>query len=205
LAQIYQALGVVSKGHLVETDRSGLVAAYVGQTALKVKEVVRQAIGGVLFIDEAYALAPRDQFGTDFGREVIDTLLKLMEDNRHDLIVIVAGYSDEMSRFLQANPGVQSRFNNYIDFEDYNPEQLLCIFKHFCKQADYKLGAAAAAKLMRIFMTKYERRDKTFGNARLARNFFEHTIRNQAARISSLPDINDTALATLEENDIPDN
>lgn len=200
LAKIYQSLNVISKGHLVETDRAGLVAGYVGQTALKTQEVVRQAIGGVLFIDEAYTLAAE---GQDFGREAIDTLIKLMEDNRDDLIVIVAGYTDEMSRFLSSNPGLKSRFNKYFYFEDYNALQLVSIFELFCRNAEFSLSPSAKAKLVQFFEILHIKRDKTFGNARLVRNIFEHTVNNQASRLITLANITEADLATILDVDIP--
>lgn len=200
LAKIYQSLNVISKGHLVETDRAGLVAGYVGQTALKTQEVVRQAIGGVLFIDEAYTLAAE---GQDFGREAIDTLIKLMEDNRDDLIVIVAGYTDEMSRFLSSNPGLKSRFNKYFYFEDYNTLQLVSIFELFCRNAEFSLSPSAKAKLVQFFEILHIERDKTFGNARLVRNIFEHTVNNQASRVITLANITEADLATILDVDIP--
>jgi AAA+ superfamily predicted ATPase len=202
LAQIYKSLGILSRGHLVETDRAGLVAGYVGQTALKVKEVVNEAIGGVLFIDEAYTLSSNKE-GWDFGHEAIDTLLKLMEDNRDDLIVIVAGYTDKMSVFLQSNPGLRSRFNKYLEFDDHTPEQLVQIFELFCKNGGYKLATSTHDDLIRLFSVLYETRDETFGNGRLARNLYEMTINNQANRIVSLPHVNDEILSTIEETDIP--
>lgn len=191
---------MISKGHLVETDRSGLVAGYVGQTALTVREVVTQALGGVLFIDEAYALTVD---GQDFGQEAIDTLIKLMEDNRDDLIVIVAGYPDKMSKFLASNPGLKSRFNKYFYFDDYSPPQLVEIFGMFCSNSGYRLSREASEQLHAIFHALYSARDYTFGNARLARNVFEQTINNQANRIISLPSIDEDVLSTIEAVDIP--
>jgi SpoVK/Ycf46/Vps4 family AAA+-type ATPase len=201
LSQIYKSLGILSGGHLVETDRAGLVAGYVGQTALKVREVVSEAIGGVLFIDEAYALSTGGD--NDFGREAIDTLLKMMEDNRDDLIVVVAGYTDKMSAFLQTNPGLRSRFNKYLEFEDYTPEQLVEIFELFCKNGGCKLALSTHDDLIRLFSVLYETRDETFGNGRLARNLYEMTINNQANRIVMIPNVNDEILSAIEETDIP--
>ncbi len=200
LSQIYKALGVISKGHLVETDRAGLVAGYIGQTALKVHEVVNKALGGILFIDEAYTLNGE---GQDFGSEAIDTLLKLMEDNRDDLIVIVAGYTGKMSKFLATNPGLKSRFNKYLSFQDYSPEQLQKIFVRLCENGSFKLTIEAEQKLFGIFKILYEVKDETFGNARLARNLFEHTVNNQANRIIALTDITEELLSTIEVVDIP--
>ncbi len=201
LAQIYRALGILNKGHLVETDRSGLVADYVGQTALKVREVVERALGGILFIDEAYALSAGG--GQDFGQEAIDTLLKLMEDNRDNLIVVVAGYTDKMNAFLSSNPGLRSRFNKYLSFEDYSPVQLVEIFDLFCEKAGYRICQPTRDNLLRLFSVLYETRDEAFGNARLARNLFEMTISNQANRLVSLTDITEEGLSTITEADIP--
>lgn len=185
---------------MIESDRAGLVAGYVGQTALKVREVVGEAVGGVLFIDEAYTLSTGGD--NDFGREAIDTLLKMMEDNRNDLIV-VAGYTDKMSAFLQTNPGLRSRFNKYLEFEDYTPEQLVEIFELFCTSGGYKLASTTHDDLIRLFSVLYETRDETFGNGRLARNLYEMTINNQANRIVSLPQVDDRILSSIEETDIP--
>lgn len=201
LAQIYRALEILGTGHLTETDRSGLVAGYVGQTAIKVKEVVTKALGGILFIDEAYSLSSGD--GEDFGREAIETLLKMMEDHRHELVVVVAGYTTKMDEFLSSNPGLRSRFNKFVHFEDYTAEQLKQIFISFGKKADYKLSAAAEEKLLEVFKTLCASRDESFGNARLARNLFEATISRQANRIVSLPEINEEVLSTFEAEDIP--
>lgn len=202
LARIYKSLGLLSRGQLVETDRSGLVAGYVGQTALKVREVVNEAIGGVLFIDEAYALGSRE--GQDFGQEAIDTLLKQMEDNRDDLIVIVAGYTEKMKTFLSSNPGLRSRFNKYFNFADYDSLQLVEIFELFCAQAGFDVAASAREKVSTLFQSLYEQKDDTFGNARLARNIFEQVMQRHANRIVSLMDIDDDALSTIEMEDIPD-
>jgi ATPase family associated with various cellular activities (AAA)/AAA lid domain len=201
LAQIYQSLGILSKGHLVETDRAGLVAGYVGQTALKAKEVINEAIGGVLFIDEAYTLSAGGD--NDFGREAIDTLLKMMEDNRDDLIVVVAGYTEKMGMFLQTNPGLQSRFNKHLEFDDYNPTELVQIFESFCMKGGYCLASSATDNLMYLFSALYETRNDTFGNGRLARNLYEMTINNQANRIVALPHVSDEILSTIEKSDIP--
>lgn len=201
VASIYQALGVLSKGQVIETDRSGLVAGYVGQTALKVREVVQPAVGGVLFVDEAYALTPANS-GSDFGAEAIDTLLKLMEDNRDDLVVIVAGYTGPMERFLEGNPGLKSRFNKYLVFEDYLPDQLVQIVRGFCGQSDYALSPRAEAKLLDIFERAYANRDGTFGNARFARNLFEKAIANLASRIIKLENLERTSFQLIEPDDI---
>lgn len=202
LAHIYKSLNILSKGHLVETDRSSLVAGYVGQTALKVKEVVDKALGGILFIDEAYTLSSNNT-GADYGQEAIDTLLKLMEDNRDDLIVVVAGYTDKMSSFLSSNPGISSRFNKYLNFDDYDPSQLVSIFESVCAKASFQLSPAAREKIEALFTLLYEERDETFGNGRLARNLFERAINNQANRIVSMANINEQVLSTIEADDIP--
>ncbi len=201
VSNIYRALGVLSKGQLIETDRSGLVAGYVGQTALKVNEVVQRAIGGVLFVDEAYALTPAGG-GSDFGAEAIDTLLKLMEDHRDDLVVIVAGYTALMERFLEGNPGLESRFNKYLVFEDYTPDQLVRIFRGFCSQSDYTLSPQAEAKLLDVFEKAYASRDQNFGNARFARNVFERAINNLASRIVKLEHPERTSFQLIEADDI---
>ena len=201
IGEVYKALGVLSKGHLIEADRAKLVAAYVGQTAIKTTEVVNSALGGVLFIDEAYTLAPGDSHGNDYGQEAIDTLLKLMEDHRNDLVVIVAGYPDEMGRFIGSNPGLQSRFNKYLSFDDYTPDELVRIFDHFCTQNDYRLAESATDKIRTFFQSAYDSRDKMFGNARLARNIFERAIENQSTRILNL-DITGDVLTTIEACDI---
>jgi SpoVK/Ycf46/Vps4 family AAA+-type ATPase len=185
LAKIYHAIGVLSKGQLVEVDRSGLVAGFVGQTALKTGEVIQKSLGGVLFIDEAYALANQDS-PNDFGREAIEVLLKGMEDNRKDLIVIVAGYTELMGKFISSNPGLESRFNKYFYFEDYNGEQLMAIFESMCKRNGYTMDEETRAYAGKGFMNLYAERDENFGNARDVRNVFEKAVAKQANRVAAL-------------------
>ena len=186
LSELYKAIGVLSKGQLIEVDRSGLVAGFVGQTALKTTEAVTSALGGILFIDEAYALAPEVGTGNDFGREAIEALLKMMEDHRDDLIVIVAGYSDPMERFITSNPGLESRFNRYFFFEDYNSEELYKIFDAMCVRSEYLLTDDAKEYAREHFRMIYEFRDENFGNARHVRNFFENIVTVHSDRVSSL-------------------
>jgi stage V sporulation protein K len=200
LAQIYKALNLLSKGHLVETDRAGLVAGYVGQTALKVVEVMNGALGGVLFIDEAYSLTAGQ--GQDYGREAIETLVKQMEDHRDDLIVIVAGYPDKMDAFLASNPGLRSRFTRFFRFEDYNASELAAIFERFLSRDGYSLTPQAQETISQVFATVYHDRDESFGNARLVRNIFEKSIGYQANRLVSVPNITAEMLSTLDAPDI---
>ncbi|HJQ33686.1 MAG TPA: AAA family ATPase [Pyrinomonadaceae bacterium] len=201
VSQIYRTLGVLRRGHLVETDRAGLVAGYVGQTAMKVRDVTKKALGGVLFIDEAYTLASGG--ANDFGQEAIETLLKMMEDHRDDLVVIVAGYTGKMRDFLDSNPGLRSRFNRHVHFDDYGVEQLVHIFNSFCKKADFKLAEGTEAQLTSVFNVLTAARDETFGNARAARNLFEATLSKQANRLVSLPRVDREILSTIESADIP--
>jgi hypothetical protein len=198
LAEIYRTLGVVEKGHLVETDRSGLVAGFVGQTALKVKEVFESAVGGVLLIDEAYALA-RGREG-DFGTEAVDTLVKLIEDHRDDVVVIVAGYPDEMGQLLDHNPGIRSRFPRTIDFPDYSDDELVRIFESLCAKSHYTLDDGVRAAARARFAA--EPRGKGFGNGRLARNLFEAAVAHQASRVVDLPDVTDEVLVALVAADV---
>ncbi len=202
MGRIFKGLGFLKKGHLVETDRSGMVAGYVGQTAKKVDDLVNSALDGVLFIDEAYALVPSES-GRDFGQEAIDVLLKRMEDYRDRLVVIVAGYTDEMVTFIESNPGLESRFNRYFYFKDYAPEELLAIFEKMCGKSHFKLTPAAREKLHQLFENLYVKRDRNFGNGRLVRNLFEKTIERQANRLAVLSNFTDEVLMTLQSEDIP--
>ncbi len=201
VGKIYSALGILSKGQLVEVDRSGLVAGYVGQTALKTQEVIQKALGGVLFIDESYTLAPADG-GKDFGQEAIDTVLKAMEDHRDDLVVIVAGYASRMPRFIDSNPGLKSRFNKYLYFADYTGEQLYEIFAGRVKRSDYQLSEAAAEQAKTYLEEFYQRRDENFGNARDVRNLFEKIVSRQADRVARLEAPTDAQLLTIEAEDL---
>ena len=186
IGQLYRAIGILSQGQLVEVDRSGLVAGYVGQTALKTQEVIQKAIGGVLFIDEAYALNGRSE--NDFGQEAIDTLLKAMEDHRDDLIVILAGYSKEMAEFLTANSGLKSRFPNIIEFPDYTGEELLAIAKLQAGGKGYTLDERCDANLLAYFNAVQLTRARDAGNGRLARNKVEEAILNQSRRLVAQPE-----------------
>ena len=186
IAAIYRELGLLSKGHLIETDRSGLVAGYVGQTAIKVREVVEKALGGVLFIDEAYSLKGNAQ--NDFGDEAIETLVKMMEDHRDDLVVIVAGYNDEMRAFLKSNTGLTSRFNRFITFNDYTSGELVLIMDSMAAKAGFKMSPEAHDKVVEFVEGMNDLTRKDFGNARGIRNMFERVVVSQANRISEIPE-----------------
>lgn len=201
VAQIYRELGILKKGQLVETDRSGLVAEYVGQTAVKTNKIIDSALDGVLFIDEAYSLVQGG--GNDYGKEAIATLLKRMEDDRDRLIVILAGYDNEMKLFIDSNPGLQSRFNRYIHFSDYNAEELTAIFKLNLKKFDYELTNDAEQKISHLFSYAVSHKDQNFGNGRYARNVLEKTLENQATRLATVSEITEQMLRTIEEHDIP--
>ena len=200
LSGIYRQLGVLKEGQLVETDRSGLVGEYVGQTAVKTNKIIDKALDGVLFIDEAYTLVQGNQ--NDYGREAIATLLKRMEDDRDRLVVVLAGYNDEMEAFLQSNPGLRSRFNRYIHFEDYAPEELQEIFKLQLKKFDYTLAPDAEDCLRQLLEATWQGRAKDFGNARFVRNFFEKTIEVQALRLSESNDVTAEELQRIHAEDL---
>ena len=199
IGRIYKDLGVLKKGHTVETDRSGLVAKYLGQTALKTDTVVQHAIHGVLFIDEA---VPEDGNGSDYGQEAISTLLKRMEDYRDSLVVIIAGYKNEMQRFIDSNPGLQSRFNRYIDFPDYTSAELTDIFKMYMKKNQYTLAPDAENYLREQLDYAVAHKDRNFGNARYARNVFEKSIQAQANRLEGRTNLNERELTELTVSDL---
>ena len=198
MSRIYHSLDILSKGQLVEVDRSGLVAGYVGQTALKTQKVIEKAMGGVLFIDEAYALNGKSE--NDFGQEAIDTILKAMEDHRDDLVVIVAGYTELMDRFIHSNPGLESRFNRFLMFEDYTPEQMVAIFKIQCKKGCYVL-AQGTEELVRDFIAE-ESADDSFGNARGVRNLFEHILVAQNNRLAKMENVTRDDLMQILPDDV---
>ncbi len=202
IAKLYKELGVISKGQLVETDRSGLVAGYVGQTAIKTKEMIDSAMGGVLFIDEAYTLAPEGGSGQDFGQEAIDTLLKAMEDNRGDFVVIVAGYPDLMSRFINSNPGLSSRFNKYLYFDDYNAEELEKIFILMCEKYQYVLDDELKEQLPDFFKALVLTKPDNFANAREVRNIFEKAVQRQSSRLYNDKEHTNEDLTLLKAEDV---
>ncbi len=201
MASIYKDLGILKRGHLVETDRSGLVAEYVGQTAIKTNKIIDSALDGVLFIDEAYSLVQGAK--EDFGQEAISTLLKRMEDERNRLVVILAGYSSEMKGFIDSNPGLQSRFNRYIHFPDYSADELKQIFLLNAKKNQYTLDEEALRGLDEMMSSSIDHKDKNFGNARFVRNLFERSIQNQATRLSSQSNITEDVLSMLKAEDLP--
>ncbi len=202
IAKLYKAIGLLTKGQLVEVDRSGLVVGYIGQTATQVKEVVEKAVGGVLFIDEAYALTASTG-GNDFGREAVDTLLKLMEDHRDDLVVIVAGYPKEMADFLDSNPGLRSRFNRFIHFIDYTSAELLSIFQTICEKSGYLLHPDAEKAIRDLLHQVGPDNAARFGNGRGVRNLFEHAVTNHANRLSNLTEPTLEELKELVAADMP--
>ena len=198
LAKLYANIGALSKGQLVEVDRSGLVAGYVGQTALKTQEKIKEALGGVLFIDEAYALSQKDDA---FGQEAIDTILKAMEDHRDDLVVIVAGYTKPMEEFINSNPGLKSRFNKYIEFPDYSVDELEEIFYSNCSRYDYVVEEEAKKHVREMIVARKMQKQENFANAREVRNMFEEIITNQARRVAELesPSQDEMMLLKLED------
>ena len=200
LGAIYKDIGVLSKGHFVEVDRSALVAEYVGQTAVKTQKRIQEAMGGVLFIDEAYTLSKPDS-PNDFGQEAIDTILKEMEDNRDDFVVIVAGYPEPMKTFINSNPGLQSRFNKYIEFPDYSADEMMQIFDKICNQYDYIAGDEVKDKMNSIIDEIVAHKYETFANARTVRNLFEKIIVNQANRLADV-DVSDEEMRTITVGDL---
>lgn len=201
LARIYKDLGIVKKGHLVETDRSGLIAEYVGQTAMKTNAVVDSALNGILFIDEAYALLDK-KGGGGYGDEAIATLLKRMEDNRDNLVVIVAGYTNEMKQFIDSNPGLQSRFTRYINFPDYSSDDLFAIFMTRVNKYSYKLDPDAEKFLRNDLANTVAHKSRNFGNGRYVRNLFEKTITNQANRLGSRKNLTQAELSQITLSDV---
>lgn len=199
MAKIYHSLGILSKGHLVEVDRSGLVAGYVGQTAIKTRKVLESALGGVLFIDEAYALS--DKGDNDFGHEAIDTILKYMEDHRDDIVVVVAGYDGLMDDFIHSNPGLESRFNRFLHFDDYTLDEMVAIFKMRCDGSRYVLGEGAE-EAVRTLIRQENDNSISFGNARGVRNLFEDVLVRQAGRLAAAENITAELLMEIRREDI---
>ena len=199
MARIYHSLGILSKGHLVEVDRSGLVAGYVGQTATKTSKVIDKSLGGVLFIDEAYALNGRSE--NDFGQEAIDTQLKAMEDHRDDLVVIVAGYDGLMDDFVHSNPGLESRFNRYLHFDDYSIEEMVRIFEMQCKKGCYEMDEETK-KAVQLLIADRNKDPVSFGNARGVRNIFEQILTAQCNRLAELEELTREDLMKITVADV---
>ena len=199
MSRIYHSLGILSKGQLVEVDRSGLVAGYVGQTAIKTKKVIDKAMGGVLFIDEAYALNGKSE--NDFGQEAIDTILNAMEDHRDDLVVIVAGYTELMEDFVHSNPGLESRFNRFMFFPDYSVEEMMGIFDMRCKGSCYTL-TEDARPLVRDYIAEESADQESFGNGRGVRNLFENIVVAQNNRLAKLESVTREQLMELTADDV---
>ena len=201
LGKLYKEIGILSTGQMIETDRSGLVAGYVGQTAIKTQKKIQEAMGGILFIDEAYMLNQKDE---NFGQEAIDTILKAMEDHRDEFIVIVAGYTQLMKEFVESNPGLKSRFNKFFEFPDYTVEELQAIFELQCKKYQYKLTEEADKAVREEIIRLEESKGENFANAREVRNLFEKIIANQASRVSALEDVDEETLSTITIDDLTD-
>ena len=201
ISRLYKQIGVLSKGQLVEVDRSGLVAGYVGQTALKTQEQIKKAMGGVLFIDEAYSLSQKDDA---FGQEAVDTVLKAMEDHREDLVVIVAGYTKPMKKFIESNPGLKSRFNKYFEFPDYTVDELEQIFYLNCERYDYKVDEEIRHQIRARIVSKKMEQQENFANAREIRNMFEDIITNQARRVAAMENPTNEDMMTITLDDLTD-
>ncbi|MUG93227.1 AAA family ATPase [Scytonema sp. UIC 10036] len=203
VGRLYKQLGCLQHGHVVETDRAGIIGGYIGQTALRVADAVDSALEGVLFIDEAYALVPKGGSSNDFGHEAVQALLKRMEDHRNELAVIVAGYPEEMEYFIASNPGLQSRFSRLFYFEDYTPSELVLIFGKFCYDHGYTMDISARIALQKIFETAYAKRDKNFGNGRFVRTVFERSIEKQANRIANcMKEMDDSKISLMIAEDL---
>jgi len=203
LGKIFKSLGVLQKGHVVETTRSDLVGEYIGQTAPKVQAKIKEAMGGILFVDEAYTLKPLNIPSKDLGQEAIDTLMKKMEDNRSEFIVIIAGYEDKMQAFLESNPGVRSRFNHEFIFEHYSAKELLDIFVYQVEKSEYKIDEEIKSRVLDHLIRACNFRSDSFGNGRYARNLFEQMILNLADRLESDPDLDETEVSTFLPSDVP--
>ncbi|MBF2065004.1 MAG: AAA family ATPase [Calothrix sp. C42_A2020_038] len=202
VGRLYKQLGFLERGHVIETDRAGLVGGYIGQTALRVESAVQQALDGVLFIDEAHALVPEDT-PNDFGKEALQVLLKRMEDQRARLAVVVAGYPDEMEKLIESNPGLKSRINRLFYIDHYIPSELVLIFKKFCIDNGYSIDLSACIVLQRTFEIAYEKRNKSFGNGRFVRTIFERSIEQQANRIANhLEQLDNTEISLITAQDL---
>lgn len=200
IGRIYKQIGLLSKGHFIEASRTDLIAGYQGQTALKVKQVIEQAKGGVLFIDEAYSITENDH-SDSYGRECLTELTKALEDYRDDLVVIVAGYTEPMNKFFESNPGLKSRFNTFIEFDDYNANELVQILISMCKKNDYILDRQVEGKIHSYFEQQILSKDKNFANGRLARNLYDDLVMNHARRVITIDNPTRESLSTITSAD----
>ncbi|WP_029502389.1 AAA family ATPase [Lachnoclostridium phytofermentans] len=200
VGRIYKRIGLLSKGHFVEVSRTDLIAGYQGQTALKVKKVIEQAKGGVLFIDEAYSITENDH-SDSYGRECLTELTKALEDYRDDLVVIVAGYTEPMNKFFESNPGLKSRFNTFIEFDDYSPNELDRILISMCKNNDYVLDDKAKEKIHLYFEQQTSSKDENFANGRLVRNLYDDLVMNHARRVIDITNPDKSVLSTITSTD----
>lgn len=201
VGNMYRSLGLLSKGHFIEASRTDLIAEYQGQTAIKVKRIIQKSIGGVLFIDEAYSITENDK-SDSYGRECLTELTKALEDYRSDLVVIVAGYEDQMNQFFNSNPGLKSRFNYFIHFKDYSVEELLEIFLYICSENDYLISKEAQDKVKDIFQKSINEKDNLKSNGRLARNIFDSVVMNQAKRLARSQSFSKETLQLITSEDI---
>ncbi|WP_125332731.1 AAA family ATPase, partial [Streptococcus sanguinis] len=203
VGHMYRTLGILSKGHFIEASRTDLIAEYQGQTALKVKRLIQKAKGGVLFIDEAYSITDNDK-SDSYGRECLTELTKALEDYRDDLVVIVAGYENPMKKFFESNPGLKSRFNYFITFEDYTVNQMFDIFLSYCQKEDYTVAKMAQEKIKNYIELEKNKPENKNANGRFVRNVFDLIIMNQAKRVSQLPQVEKETYMTILEEDILD-
>lgn len=201
IGHIYKKIGLLSKGQFIEVSRTDLIAGYQGQTALKVKDVMERAKGGVLFIDEAYSITENDH-SDSYGRECLTELTKALEDYRKDLVVIVAGYTEPMKQFFESNPGLKSRFNTFIEFDDYSAEELFEILEHMCKDCDYVLNADAIEPVKKIIETSVNKKQENFANGRYVRNVFEELVMIQARRVAKMSDAEKDDLMVINKIDV---
>ena len=200
VGRIYKQIGLLSKGHFIEVSRTDLIAGYQGQTALKVKSVIERAKGGVLFIDEAYSITENDH-SDSYGRECITELTKALEDYRDDLVVIVAGYTESMNKFFESNPGLQSRFNTFIEFEDYQAEELEEILVSICEKNDYRLSEEVRKNVKTFFENELSKKNENFANGRLARNIYDDLVMNHARRVINIPNVSIDDLSLIIDSD----
>ena len=200
VGRIYKHIGLLSKGHFLEVSRTDLIAGYQGQTALKVKKVIEKAKGGILFIDEAYSITENDQ-SDSYGRECLTELTKALEDYRADLVVIVAGYTDPMNKFLESNPGLRSRFNTFIEFDDYNADELEEMFFKMCEKDDYKLHESGKKRVKEILINLVIKKDQNFANGRLLRNLYDNAVINHAKRVVTINEPTGEQLSTIIDDD----